>query len=127
VVTTAAFNLLGSGWQGLIKWGYMSPVNLTPGFIVVNSQALQSLPADLRSILLRIAAQYQDIMFKAIPQAEKDFRQNATSQYGIRLVPPSPGDAALGQSIMKPYISSWAKDHNVEAVLTKVQSVPAAS
>jgi TRAP-type C4-dicarboxylate transport system substrate-binding protein len=127
VVTTAAFNLLGSGWQSLIKWGYMSPVNMTPGFIVVNTQALQALPADLRATLLKVAGQYQDIMLKSIPQAEKDFRQRATSEYSVKLVPASAGDSALGLSIMKPYITSWAHDHNVDGVLAKVQLVPASS
>jgi len=119
-VTTAAYNALPSGWGQLLDWAYLQPVNITPGFVVVNKQALAGLPQNLRTILRQVALKWQIKMQTQIPRAEERYREGM-SKLGVRLVQPNAADQKLGVVMMRPYWTKWAKDNNLSKQLTAIR------
>lgn len=119
-VTTAAYNALPSGWGQLLDWAYLQPINITPGFVVVNKQALASLAPNLRTILRQVAAKWQAKMQTQIPRAEDRYRE-AISKLGVRMIQPNPADQRQGVGMMRPYWSKWAQDNNLTEQLSAIR------
>jgi TRAP-type C4-dicarboxylate transport system substrate-binding protein len=121
-VTTAAYNALPSGWGQLLDWAYLQPINITPGFVVVNKDALAGLPQNLRTILRQVAAKWQTKMQTQIPRAEERYRE-AISKLGVRLIQPKPADQKLGVGMMRPYWTKWAQDNNLSPQLSAIRKL----
>jgi TRAP-type C4-dicarboxylate transport system substrate-binding protein len=121
-VATAAYNALPLGWGQLFKWGYLQPINIVPGFVVINKEALAELPAGIRSTLLSVAAKWQKKLLSQIPTAEARYRTGMKGQ-GVTLIQPAKADQKRGASIMKPYWVKWAKDANLSTQLKAVRKV----
>lgn len=119
-VTTAAYNALPSGWGQLLDWAYLQPINITPGFVVVNKQALAQLPASVRTTLRQVAAKWQARMQTQIPRAEARYRQ-AISELGVRLIQPQAADQRRGVSMMRPYWTKWGRDNGLAPQLSAIR------
>jgi TRAP-type C4-dicarboxylate transport system substrate-binding protein len=119
-VATAAYNALPLGWGQLVDWGYLQPINIVPGFVVVNKEALAQLPQNIRTILRQIAAKWQSKLLTQIPRAEGRYREGMAGQ-GVKLINSTAADQRRGVGIMKPYWTTWAKDNNLTTQLSAVR------
>jgi TRAP-type transport system periplasmic protein len=118
-VATAGYNAFPLGWGQLVNWAYLQPINIVPGFVVINKSALAGLPADIRTTLLQVAAKWQAKLLAQIPRAEGKYRQGMAGQ-GVKLIPSTPADQKKGVAIMKPYWRKWAADNNLTTQLAAV-------
>jgi TRAP-type C4-dicarboxylate transport system substrate-binding protein len=121
-VATAGYNAFPLGWGQLVKWAYLQPINIVPGFVVINKEALAGLPANLRTTLLQVAAKWQAKLRAQIPRAEGKYRAGMVGQ-GVKLIPAKAGDQKRGVSIMAPYWTTWASDNNLTPQLAAVRRV----
>jgi TRAP-type C4-dicarboxylate transport system substrate-binding protein len=110
--TTAAFNAWPGGWANLITWGYLQPVNITPSYIIVNQKSLNSLPKNIRTILLSEAALWEKKMQVQIPKVEALYRK-ALERSGVTLVAANPNDNKIIRNIMRPYWQEWANKNGM--------------
>jgi TRAP-type C4-dicarboxylate transport system substrate-binding protein len=118
--TTAAFNAWPGGWANLISWGYLQPINITPSYIIVNRTALNSLPRDVRTILLSEAAAWEKKMQVQIPKVETLYRR-ALENAGITLVPANSNDSRTIRNIMRPYWQKWADENGMADAMKTVR------
>lgn len=71
-VITSALNCYGNSWNENLDWAYMFNLQADTVLTLVNKQALQELPDDIRTTLLEISAKYTDLSMKAIADAENN-------------------------------------------------------
>jgi TRAP-type C4-dicarboxylate transport system substrate-binding protein len=123
-VVTSGFTALGTGWGPLLKWGYMTPLGYVPGLIIVNKSQISSLPASVRSTLMKVAAKWQSKMLVQIPKAETIYRKALASQYGVKLVTGNTtADTKAGVKLMKPIWGSWASQNGLATQVKQLRKV----
>lgn len=69
-VITAALNCYGNKWNETLDWGYMFNLQADTVLALVNQDALNALPDDIREILLDLSATYSEKAMQAIADAE---------------------------------------------------------
>jgi len=67
---TSAYGLTGAKWDSLIKWTFTVDLAPSPSFVIVNREALEALPEDVRTVLEEVAMEHQDKMLNAIERDE---------------------------------------------------------
>ena len=110
-VTTAAF--AGYKWGSLLDWGYLQPINVTPGFVMVNSKALASLPSGVRATFLKVAKKWQQQMLLKVPKEESIYTKAMANHFGIQVIHGTAADTATIKTLMAPYIQKWVRGHNM--------------
>ncbi len=107
---TSAFS--ANDWRAyeIVKTGYI--VNMTMGhqILLINSEQLNKLPADVNTILLAKAKEwepkYREMSEKGDEGARKNLQDNK-----VRLVEPSKQEMAEARQLMRPMWDQWAKRH----------------
>ena len=108
-VSTAAFNIIGAKWYEFLKWGRMDEIHIGgPNYEVVNIEAYNALPANIRKILDDTAAEWQRKMLREIAAAEGQARARLRDEFGIRLIIPDQDQAKRLTALMAPYWEEWA-------------------
>ncbi len=69
---TAGMSMTGNGWYEYAKWCYLANLQAVPSYIVINQNALNELPPDLKKILLDTADRYVREVYPKQLKAEED-------------------------------------------------------
>lgn len=117
VVLTAGLNAYGSKWGDFLQWGYLSPINAVPDFVVVNAKAMDALPADVRAAVESSARDIQAKLLKQLEELESGYQGKLGKEFKVQLIPGNPADAQKALEIMRPYWTTWAKENNLQPAL----------
>ena len=120
-LASSGLNILATGWNESLDWGYTTPLGYLTGMIVVSQDAMDELPDDLRTTLNEVGQEFQTSMFDYIDQAEDDAREKL-KEGGVDIVEGNPGDEQAGVEIMAPYWEKWAQDNGQTDALRAVRS-----
>lgn len=116
-VITAGFNLLGSKWYDFTEWAYLPNIHIGgPAYILVNKQALASLPAEHRKALQEAAAALQAKMLREIPAREQSDLKTLERDHKVKLIAAKPEDVARARKLMEGYWDEWAKQGGSKTV-----------
>ena len=116
-VITAGFNLLGSKWYDFTEWAYLPNIHIGgPAYILINKQALASLPAEHRKALQEAAAALQAKMLREIPAREQSDLKTLEREHKIKLIGARPEDVARARKLMEGYWDEWAKQGGPKTV-----------
>jgi TRAP-type C4-dicarboxylate transport system substrate-binding protein len=116
-VITAGFNLLGSKWYDFTEWAYLPNIHIGgPAYILVNKQALASLPAEHRKALQEAAAALQAKMLREIPAREQSDLKTLERDHKVKLIAAKPEDVARARKLMEGYWDEWAKQGGPKTV-----------
>ena len=113
-VITAALNIEGSKWNDFLDWGYMIGLQTPPSYVIVNQQAYDSLPDDVRAVLDEVSNDYQGKVKQRMQDIEEQSKKHLTDA-GMKIVdaPQEEVKEMINQSI--PYWTEWAKEKGPEA------------
>ncbi len=119
---TSALNCYGSNWNESLTWGYMFDLQVDTIVTLVNQQALNDLPEDIREILLEVSAKYTDLATKAIAEAEQN-AVNELEKGGMTIIKAEQADIDAQIDIFSSYWDEWAasKDQSVQDALKEVR------
>ena len=116
-VTTAAFNAVGAKWAELLEWAFFSEINIGgPDYLLVNQGAYDALPANVRSTLDEVAAEWTKRMLANVSAREKDDRQTLNTKFKIKLITPTQADLNEIIARVKPYWEVWGREQGPEGV-----------
>lgn len=116
-VITSALNCYGNAWNENLDWAYMFNLQADTVLTLINKEALESLPDDIRETLLEIAAKYTDISMQAIAEAE-DTAIAELKAAGMTIVQADQADIDAKVAEYTAYWDSWAQDRGGNAVET---------
>ena len=104
--------LSANDWRAfeIVRTGYM--VNMTMGhqIMMVNTAALDKLPADVRATLLAKMKEWAPKYEQMSQQGDVEARKNLAANK-VTLVEPSPDDVRRTRAIMRPMWDEWAKKY----------------
>ena len=107
-LTTSILNLVGSKWNEFVKWGYLSNMNVSPSYVLVNQAAYDGLAKDVQNVVDRAAKETQARMLQGIPKLEADYREKLRAQ-GIQLIEQTAQDRMRATKIMVPFWQTQAQ------------------
>lgn len=92
----------------LVKTGYM--VNMTMGhqIMLINTEELNKLPADVKSTLLTKAREWTPKYAQMSQEGDTAARQNLLANK-VTLVEPTPADIEKARAMMRPMWDQWAQ------------------
>lgn len=114
-VITSALNCYGNNWNENLDWAYMFNLQADTVLTLVNKDALEALPDDVREILLEVAAKYTDISMNAIAAAENDAIASLEAA-GMTIVEADQSDIDAKVAEYTSYWNSWAQERGGNAV-----------
>ncbi|MBI3993039.1 MAG: TRAP transporter substrate-binding protein DctP [Candidatus Lambdaproteobacteria bacterium] len=116
-VTTAAFNAIGAKWAELLEWAFFSEINIGgPDYILINKGAYDALPANVRSTLDEVSAEWTKRMISDVSSREKDDRQTLNTKFKIKLITPTQADLNEIVARVQPYWEEWGQQQGPEGV-----------
>ena len=120
-VITASLNCYGSNWHETLNWGYMFNLQADTVLTLVNQEALNSLPDDIRATLLDISAKYTDKAMQAIAESENSAIESLKAA-GMTFVQADQAEVDAKVAEFSNYWVTWAEEKggNVPATLEKV-------
>lgn len=107
---TAAIPAYDWKFYEVLDYGYMLNFTMTNQIVAVTTDALESLPHDLRTVLTDTAKEWQGRFREAITQAAIDARQKLKEE-GMTLTEPSPEDIATARERTRPMWEEWAGEN----------------
>ncbi|MCM3716512.1 TRAP transporter substrate-binding protein DctP [Alkalihalobacillus oceani] len=124
-VITASLNILGSQWHEFTDWGYFINFLIPPSYIVVNEEAYNELPENIREIVDEVAAEYQEKLPDHIAQIESDYKSTLIEEHGIEINDATEQQMEEFINTFSPYWEQWAseQDPQVGEILQKVRDV----
>lgn len=104
---TSAFS--ANDWRAydIVKTGYMANLTMGHQVMLINAQELAKLPADLREMLLKKAAEWAPRYDEMSRAGEEEARRNLVANK-VTLVTPTPDDHEKARSSMRPMWDDWA-------------------
>ncbi|MHB8587942.1 MAG: TRAP transporter substrate-binding protein [Candidatus Dormibacteraceae bacterium] len=105
-VLTAGYIAAG-GALGSFKWGYLLPVNMAPGYIVVNQNQYSSLSSDEKKGLEKASTDIQDKMLKNLVVNDEKAAETQLANGGVVITTPQQSDIEAATNLMKPYWTQW--------------------
>lgn len=111
---TSAFGITGAKWNDMIDWKYSVDLAPSPSFVVVNTEAYEALPDDVRATLDEVAAEWSDKMLDAIEEAEVQSTETL-KEGGLEVVEASDEDMAELQPIAEGLWEKWPDGRNEQA------------
>ena len=121
-VITSALNCYGSSWNESLDWGYMFNLQADTILTLVNLEALEALPDDLRETLITISDKYTQIATEEIQQEESDAIA-ALEEGGMTIVEADQSDIDQEVAAFSDYWETWAEDKggDVPTILESVR------
>lgn len=107
-LTTSILNLVGSKWNEFVKWGYLSNMNVSPSYVLINEAAYKALPKDVKTAVNRAAKETETGMLRSIPKLEADYREKLRAQ-GVQLIEQTVQDREQATKIMVPFWQAQAQ------------------
>ncbi|CCX71130.1 putative ABC transporter periplasmic solute-binding protein [Firmicutes bacterium CAG:555] len=114
-VITSALNCYGNSWNENLDWAYMFNLQADTVLTLVNKQALQALPDDVRATLLEISAKYTDLSMKTIADAENDAIAKL-KEAGMTFTDAAQSDVDAKVAEYTAYWDTWAQSRGGNAV-----------
>lgn len=114
-VITSALNCYGNSWNENLDWAYMFNLQADTVLTLVNKEALQALPDDIRATLLEISAKYTDLSMKAIADAENDAIAKL-KEGGMTFTDAQQADVDAKVAEYTKYWDTWAQSRGGNAV-----------
>lgn len=113
---TTAFNLVGANWQTFTDWAWISNIHIGgPDYTVVNKEAYEALPPDVRAGLDEVSAGFGQEMSAENLATEGKSLERLKSEFGVTIVETSAEEQDRLASEMTPYWDEWAKQHGADA------------
>lgn len=109
-VVTSAFGLSGEGWIELLDWGYLLDIAPTASYAIVNEEAFNGLPEDLRAALTEAVENLEENLRSEIPTQEAALRDAASTEFGMTIVTPTEDDSQALAEAMAPAWEQWAAE-----------------
>jgi TRAP-type C4-dicarboxylate transport system substrate-binding protein len=114
---SAAFNVVGSNWQGQLKWVWVSELHMGgPNYELVNIKAYNALPPNVRATLDQVAKEWTAKMNESIGSKDASDLNALRDKYKLTLVQARPEDLAKLHDLMQDYWDAWAKDQGPDGV-----------
>ena len=122
-ILTAAQSMPDENWYEVVDWGYICDMQYIGVYTVVNDEALNALPEDLRETYLSIVERYSTEVY---PQRVGDYNEEAMAEceeLGLTLVYASEEERAAQMEQMQEYWVQWCEDRggtaaeDLEAIL----------
>ncbi len=112
---TAGFNVVGAKWYEFVKWGFTPGFHVGgPDYVLVNQQAYNKLPANVRKALDEVAAEWGPRMTRQNLGDEAKDREFLTKQ-GIDIFTPPKAEIDRMTAKMADYWNSWATQQGANA------------
>jgi TRAP-type C4-dicarboxylate transport system substrate-binding protein len=112
---TAGFNVVGAKWYEFVKWGFTPGFHVGgPDYVLVNQQAYNKLPANVRKALDEVAVEWGPRMTRQNLGDEAKDREFLTKQ-GIDIYTPPKAEIDRMTAKMADYWTSWAAQQGANA------------
>jgi TRAP-type transport system periplasmic protein len=121
-VFTAAFNAIGAKWYEFLEWAWMADVHIGgPNYELVNLDAYNALPDDVRATLDEVAAEFTPKINARFEKMEADARVELVEKHGVAMndAPKETVDQAI--ELMSTYWEEWAKEHGEQAAMQEIR------
>ena len=106
---TAGFNVMGAKWYEFVKWGYTPGIHVGgPDYVVINLAAYNKLPANVRSALDAVAAEWGPRMTRQNLGDEAKDRETLRTKHGVDLYTPPQAELDRMVERMREYWTQWA-------------------
>lgn len=120
---TAALTVSGDGWEEFLDWGYLIDMGLPPSYILINEEAYEELPTDLRDVLDEKAAELQARAYSE----NEDINDEALDELeaaGLEIVDASEEEKQAGIELIAGFWEAWADgDERLEEALAEVRGI----
>jgi TRAP-type C4-dicarboxylate transport system substrate-binding protein len=113
-VVTSAFNAVGSRWSGFLKWAYVTEINVTPDYQVVNVAALEKLPPAVQATLRQVGAEWSRKMIAANAAAEEAARGELRDKHGVQFAAAAEADVTGLLRTAEELWRAWAQQAGPE-------------
>lgn len=114
---SAAFNVESTKWYEFLKWVYVSELHIGgPNYELVNIEAYNKLPANVRTTLDQVAAEWSQKMNATISARDAADLQGLKDKHGLELVMAKPEDLKKLNDTMQSYWDDWAKEQGPDGV-----------
>ncbi|HMS78092.1 MAG TPA: TRAP transporter substrate-binding protein DctP [Burkholderiaceae bacterium] len=106
---TAGFNVMGAKWYEFVKWGYTPGIHVGgPDYVLINLAAYNKLPANVRSALDAVAAEWGPRMTRQNLGDEAKDRETLRTKHGVDLYTPPQAELDRMVERMREYWTQWA-------------------
>jgi|SRR5690625_3233268 len=121
---TSSVGAYESKWYDIIDWGYTIPLSGSGAFNLINQEALNELPEDIREVLLEEAERWQEEGVSQMEEWGLEAIENLKDE-GIEIYEASSDDITKGMELSKQYWESWAEEQGIteplEAILNAIE------
>lgn len=106
---TAGFNVMGAKWHEFVKWGFTPGIHVGgPDYMLVNLQAYNKLPANVRSALDAVSAEWGPRMTRQNLADETNDRETLRTKHGVDIFTPPQAEVDRLTERMREYWTQWA-------------------
>jgi TRAP-type C4-dicarboxylate transport system substrate-binding protein len=114
---SAAFNVVGSNWQGQLKWVWVSELHMGgPNYELVNIKAYNALSPSTRATLDQVAKEWTVKMNETIGSQDAADLKALGEKYNLQIVHAKPEDLTKLREMMQPFWDSWAKEQGPDGI-----------
>lgn len=114
---SSPITVLGSKWYEFLKWIYVADLHMGgPNYELVNIDAYNKLPEDVKKILDQTAQEWAGRMNQAMEEQDGTDTNILRNKYKLEYIRASPQDLKTLNDEMKGYWESWAQAHGPDAV-----------
>lgn len=109
-IVTAAQSMTDENWYEVVDWGYICNMQYIGVYTVVNDEALNALPEDVRETYLSIVERYSTEVY---PQRVGDYNEEAMArceELGLTLVYASEEERTAQMEQMQEYWTQWCEE-----------------
>jgi TRAP-type transport system periplasmic protein len=115
-VLTANFNLTGAKWDEFVEWAWYSDVHIAgPNYELVNLDAYNALPDNVRKTLDEVAAEWTVSMTEGIAKMEIEAKEQIAKGGRIKQIESDPKEVAKITDLVAPFWDEWAKSEGETA------------
>jgi TRAP-type C4-dicarboxylate transport system substrate-binding protein len=108
-VVTSAFNAVGSKWSEFLKWAYVTEINVTPDYQVVNLEVFNKLPPQTQTTLRQVGEEWSQRMLRDFASAEAAKRQELRDQHKVQFIEATPADVKEQLRTAEELWGTWAR------------------
>jgi TRAP-type C4-dicarboxylate transport system substrate-binding protein len=121
-VLTANFNLIGAKWDEFVTWAWYGDVHIGgPNYELVNLDAYNALPENVRQVLDEVSAEWTVYMTDEIIRMENEAKAQISSEGKITQLEADPSEIGKMTDLLVPYWEEWAKAENAEAMMQEIR------
>lgn len=115
-VVTSAFNAVGSKWGEFLKWAYVSEINITPDYQVVNLEAFNKLSPQTQAVLRQAAEEWSQRMLRDNATAEEAMRRELREKNKVQFIEATPADLKEQLRTAEELWEVWARQQGADGL-----------